>query len=139
MHGLCELLRADVVVEDKVIEGVMHSAQVYLMFGYARLRLFAVSFFTSWDFVLSHLDAESCLTHSLVTSHADDLIRNYMQLLQGQRLHFRPWEPADDPTLVFLLALVDLILDEINHDVIIDYIGSAVSLKFKYLPNFIAC
>lgn len=47
-----------------------------------------------------------------------------MELLQSQSLHLGPREPTNNPALMLLLALINLILDKVNDDVIVDYTPS---------------
>ena len=50
----------------------------------------------------------------------DKFVRRYFQALKGEGLDFSPWETSQDPALVSLLCPIDLLLDELDHNVVIN-------------------
>ena len=69
----------------------------------------------------------------IVLIQQDELVGDHAHLLQGDRLAFSPWEPLYDPTLLPLLHLIDLLLDELDHDLVLD-----VTVRFQRLLDILA-
>lgn len=50
----------------------------------------------------------------------DELVGYNAHPLQRKRLHSRPWEALNDPTLALLLVALDLFFNEVDHDVVVN-------------------
>ena len=51
----------------------------------------------------------------------DKLVWDDAHALEGESLDLGPWEALADPTLALLLIHVDLLLNEVNNDLIVNY------------------
>ena len=51
----------------------------------------------------------------------DEFVRDDAHLLKGEGLHTGSGETLDDPAHVLLLVLVNLLLNQLDHDIVVDY------------------
>ena len=65
------------------------------------------------------LDASESVV--LADLQVDELVRDDAHLLEGESLDSGPGEALNDPALTLLLVLVNLLLNQLDHDIIVDY------------------
>ena len=111
---------------NELIECLLHRVHVDLVLDVHTLGKFVrhvtVHVLARRDQVLLDPRQRVMLLHLQV----DYLVRYDTHSLQREGLHARPRETLDDPALGLLLIRVDLFLDQLNHDLIIDYSNKQV-------------
>ena len=113
---------------DELIEGFLYGSHIDLILVVHALSQIVchitVDILTGRDQVLLYPRQRVMLLYIQV----DYLVWDYAHSLQGKRLYTRPWETLDDPTLSFRLKCSDFFLDQLDHDLIINY-----SKRRKYI------